>query len=105
MNETKNHIVTPYQIVEHHMIPRSRGGGRNGNIKKVPHRIHEAWHFLFGVKGGREENMLPHEVERLLRSGAFQFRCDEDYAAWKLVFGALTNPLEAAEIVRLEWTP
>ena len=40
----------------HHLIPRSRGGDSSkANLKRVPWRIHDAWHTLF-------LNLLPEEI-------------------------------------------
>ena len=48
----------PMASTRHHMIPKSRCRSKpdqKSNIKKVPRKIHEAWHTLFG-------NLTPFEV-------------------------------------------
>jgi hypothetical protein len=37
-------------MTDHHMVPKSRKGTRkDGNILRLPKRIHEAWHTLVGI--------------------------------------------------------
>ena len=47
---------TKYQLTQHHIIPRSRGGPtRNYNLKMVPRDRHEKYHTLFS-------NRTPEEI-------------------------------------------
>jgi hypothetical protein len=34
-------------LTDHHILPRSRGGQKENNIKRVPNSYHEAYHKLF----------------------------------------------------------
>lgn len=44
---------------DHHILPRSRGGQNNGNIKRVRRDYHQAYHHLF-------ENLTPSEIHQYL---------------------------------------
>ena len=84
-------------LEKHHMIPKCRGGGQNGNIKMVTSKQHIAWHSLWG-------NATPEEILSLLLSGLYQVP-ERKYAEWVLLFGPYSGPAEAARIVTDEWTP
>ncbi|MEI6580831.1 MAG: hypothetical protein WCO07_01520 [bacterium] len=46
----------PYQKTRHHIRPKSRMKGKGvEGVSKLPRRIHELWHMLFG-------NQLPEET-------------------------------------------
>lgn len=65
----------------HHLIPRSRGGDSSkANLKRVPWRIHDAWHTLFF-------NLLPEEIcaQVLLMSDEL-FNTAHKQMAWQTVF-------------------
>lgn len=47
------------QYQEHHILPRSKGGGKRDNLKVVPVSYHRAYHHLFG-------NMTPKEIHKYL---------------------------------------
>jgi hypothetical protein len=47
----KNGSSNGRKMTKHHILPRSRGGNGNGekcNIIRIPQRLHESWHVLFG---------------------------------------------------------
>jgi hypothetical protein len=46
-------------LSDHHILPRSRGGQKERNIKRVPKNQHQAYHTLFG-------NLTPDEVIQYL---------------------------------------
>lgn len=54
----KNGSKNGKNITKHHILPRSRGGnGDNGgesNIVRIPQRIHDAWHIVFGNMTAKE---------------------------------------------------
>ena len=66
----------------HHLIPRSRGGDSSkDNIKRVPWRIHDAWHTLFN-------NLLPEEVcAQVITTPEDLFNTANKKMAWKVLFG------------------
>src|SRR5258705_9408029 len=40
----------------HHLVPKSRGGKSDPhNLRRIPRRLHQAWHRIF-------QNMTPEEV-------------------------------------------
>ena len=47
-------------LTDHHILPRSRGGRSENNIKRVPNSYHEAYHKLFS-------NMTPSEILEYLQ--------------------------------------
>lgn len=65
----------------HHRIPRSRGGDSSkANLKRVPLRIHDAWHTLF-------TNFLPEEIlAKILMVSDNLFNTFNKQLAWNTVF-------------------
>ncbi len=52
------------QLTKHHLVPKSRGGGGNGNIILIPECIHEAYNKIFGTLVPEEANEFFNEVFR-----------------------------------------
>ena len=65
----------------HHLIPRSRGGDSSkANLKRLPWRIHDAWHILFF-------NLLPEEIcAQILIVPDCLFDTANKRLAWSVVF-------------------
>ena len=54
-------------LSDHHILPKSRGGQKERNIKRVPEKKHQAYHLLFA-------NLTPDEVIQYLQEVWFKPR-------------------------------
>jgi hypothetical protein len=84
---------------QHHLIPRSRGGGNGPNKKKVRRVLHMAWHHLFF-------NLLPWEVIQKIALGEYPMEelSDAKRSSWLKLFGAKSRE-EILRYIRKEWYP
>lgn len=81
MMANKNSSNGGKNITKHHILPRSRGGnGENGgesNIVRIPQRIHDAWHVVFG-------NMTAKEAIKFIEIVFFGAGLKKKKITWKI---------------------
>ncbi len=100
----------PNELTVHHLIPRSRNGTDDSwNKKKIPHKIHEAWHRLFINRKPREIVTVLKALEEKMGPGGGKefFVCvnrKANEAAWRLIFKN-ADFQRAIEIIKADWSP
>ena len=91
----------------HHLIPRSRGGDSSkANLKKVPWRVHDAWHTLF-------TNLLPEEIcAQVMTIPEDLFSTVNKKLAWKTLFDCRWQEVQSGSAqekilgqIIAEWLP
>jgi hypothetical protein len=84
---------------DHHLIPRSRGGGGDENICGKPHDLHAAWHHLF-------YNLLPWEVVAEIKTGKYNPAnlSKAKKISWHLLFGEKSRS-KVIKAIHKEWYP
>ena len=100
----------PNELTVHHLIPRSRGGTSDSwNKKKIPNKIHEAWHRLFINRKPREVVTVLRALEEKMGLGGGKefFICvnrEVNEAAWRLIFKN-AEIQEVIRIIKSDWSP
>lgn len=100
----------PDELTVHHLIPSSRGGTNDSwNKKKIPNKIHEAWHRLFINRKPREIVTVLRALEEKMGLGGGKefFICvnrEPNEVAWRLIFKN-ADIQEAIRIIKSDWSP
>jgi len=89
--------VSSNKMTIHHLIPRSRGGDSSkNNLKKLPWKIHGAWHTLF-------LNWLPEEIfSQVVIMPEALYDSINKQLAWKMVFHYSWEEVMWSEAVRMD---
>lgn len=100
----------PNELTVHHLVPRSRGGTNDSwNKKKIPNKIHEAWHRLFINRKPREIVTVLKALEEKMGPGGGKefFVCvnrEANETAWRLIFKN-ADIQEVIRVIKSDWSP